>query len=148
MNKLNKEQIKQFKEGFAVFDKNGDGKITADELFEVMKTIGQKKTFRECQQMIARVDKDGSGHIDINEFYLMMSGTVGSTEEDIENAFKVFDTDGNGYISKTELKHALTKCGTYKFTNKQIEKMMEKVDSDKDGRVCYEEFIELLNHLQ
>lgn len=41
-------------------------------------------------------------------------------------------------FSKTELKHALTKCGTYKFTNKQIEKMMEKVDSDKDGRVCYE----------
>ena len=51
--------LTEFKEGFAVFDKNGDGKITADELGEVMKSIGQEKTPAQIEAMISKVDADG-----------------------------------------------------------------------------------------
>ncbi len=33
------------------------------------------------------------------------------TEEEIVEAFKVFDKDGNGYISAAELRHVMTNLG-------------------------------------
>ena len=33
------------------------------------------------------------------------------TEEEIKEAFKVFDKDGNGFISAAELRHVMTSLG-------------------------------------
>ena len=35
------------------------------------------------------------------------------SEEEIKEAFKVFDKDGNGYISAAELRHVMTNLGAY-----------------------------------
>lgn len=46
-------------EAFALFDKDGDGCINSEELFTVMKSLGQKVTAEETKRMIQKVDKDG-----------------------------------------------------------------------------------------
>ena len=103
---LDEEQITEFKEAFTVFDENGDGVITTKELGNVMKTLGQNPTEAELQHMVGEVDADGNGTIDFPEFLTMMARKMKDTdtEEEIIEAFKVFDKDGNGFISSAELR--------------------------------------------
>ena len=72
-NQLTDEQVEEFKEAFHLFDKDGDGNITAKELGTVMRSLGQNPTIAELQDMITEVDVDGNGTIDFTEFLSMMS---------------------------------------------------------------------------
>ena len=49
----------EIRTAFELFDKNGDGKITADELMSCMRSIGQDTTLAETREMIKHVDIDG-----------------------------------------------------------------------------------------
>ena len=49
----------EFKEAFALFDKDSDGHISAKELKTVMNSLGQNQTDHEVRAMIRDVDKDG-----------------------------------------------------------------------------------------
>ncbi|KAJ0419370.1 hypothetical protein BJY00DRAFT_314203, partial [Aspergillus carlsbadensis] len=70
---LTADQIAQFKEVFAVFDKDGTGDITATELGEVMRSLGQNPTDTELQDIIDELDVDRTGTIDFDEFLILMS---------------------------------------------------------------------------
>ena len=106
-DQLTEEQIAEFKEAFSLFDKDGDGTITTKELGTVMRSLGQNPTEAELQDMINEVDADGNGTIDFPEFLTLMARKMKDTdsEEEILEAFKVFDKDGNGFISAAELRH-------------------------------------------
>lgn len=60
---LNDDQIAEFKEAFSLFDVNGDGSITTDELGTVMRSLGQDPSEEELQKMVDEVDEDGDGTI-------------------------------------------------------------------------------------
>lgn len=64
--------------------------------------------------MINEVDADGNGQIDFPEFLTMMARKMKDTdsEDEVKEAFKVFDKDGNGFISAAELRHVMTNLGT------------------------------------
>ena len=47
------------KEAFALFDRNGDGKISCSEVGMVLKKMGYNFTTKELGKMLERVDKDG-----------------------------------------------------------------------------------------
>ncbi|KAJ2449403.1 hypothetical protein EV183_004915 [Coemansia sp. RSA 2336] len=60
-------------EAFRVFDKNNDGVISADELRQVMNSLGEKLTDAEIEEMIREADVDGDGQINYEEFAKMMT---------------------------------------------------------------------------
>lgn len=80
-----------------------------------MRSLGQNPTEAELQDMINEVDADGNGTIDFPEFLTMMARKMRDTdsEEEIREAFKVFDRDNNGFISAAELKHVMTSIGGF-----------------------------------
>ena len=64
------------------------------------------------------------------------------SEEEIREAFKVFDKDGNGYISAAELRHVMTNLGE-KLTDFEVDDMIREADVDGDGQINYEEFVKV-----
>ena len=58
-------------------------------------------------------------------------------EQEIRQAFRVFDKDGNGFISAAELRHVMTNLGE-KLTDEEVDEMMKQADIDGDGQVNYE----------
>ncbi|KAL4386763.1 hypothetical protein GQ457_09G019540 [Hibiscus cannabinus] len=98
------EHIFEFKDTFCPFDTYGDGFITVEELAMVMRSVDQNLTGEELHNMLTEVDADGNGAIEFAEFLNFMAKKMKETdaEEELKEAFKVFDNDQNGYISANE----------------------------------------------
>lgn len=143
--RLTEEQISEFKEAFSLFDKDGDGFITTKELGTVMRSLGRNPTEAEVQDMINEVDADGNGTIDFPEFLNLMSRKMkdADSEEELMEAFKVFDKEQNGFISAAELRHLMTNLGE-KLTAEEVDEMIREADVDGDGQVNYEEFVKMM----
>jgi calmodulin len=121
-----------------------------------MRSLGQNPSESELQDMINEVDADNNGTIDFpgmstqsrigrcghrkltrgTEFLTMMARKMKDTdsEEEIREAFKVFDRDNNGFISAAELRHVMTSIGE-KLTDDEVDEMIREADQDGDGRI-------------
>lgn len=138
-------QEKEYREAFNLFDSDGDGTITSKELGVVMRSLGQTPTEAELKEMIAEVDANKDGTIDFKEFLGLMATQTKErdSEEELREAFKVFDKDGNGFISAAELRHVMTSLGE-KLTDEEVDAMMKEADTDGDGQVDIEEFTKMM----
>lgn len=148
------EYIEELRESFALFDKDNDGYITSKELFTVMRALRIESTDDEIKDMIRNVDVDGSGTVDFNEFLKMMSRSTAFRRQDSEfnrrheedemrQAFRIFDIDDNGYIDARELKMTMCNLGE-DLSDKDVKKMMKLADKNGDGKIDYEEFIQMM----
>ena len=145
-DQLTEEQIVEFKEAFSLFDKNADGIVATKDLGTVLRSLGQNPTAAELQDMINEVDSDGNGTIDFPEFLTIMSRKMKDTdtEEEILEAFRVFDKDGSGFTTAAELRHVMTNLGE-KLTDQEVDEMIREADLDGDGKVNYEEFLRMMS---
>ena len=57
---------------FRMFDIDGDGLITEDELRTTMSNLGEPMNDSEVKAMIAEADLDGDGKINFKEFQILM----------------------------------------------------------------------------
>eukprot|EP01101_Sappina_pedata_P009203 TRINITY_DN52_c0_g2_i1.p2 TRINITY_DN52_c0_g2~~TRINITY_DN52_c0_g2_i1.p2 ORF type:complete len:161 (-),score=90.22 TRINITY_DN52_c0_g2_i1:99-554(-) len=146
-HKLSEDQVAEFKEAFSLFDKDGDGSITAKELGTVMRRLGQNPTDEELNAMVNDVDTDGNGSIDFEEFLEMMIRQTKSSdpnpEEELLEAFKVFDKNGDGLISYDELKQVMSNLGEV-LSDAELAEMIREADSDGDGQISFPEFVKMM----
>lgn len=145
LENLTDEQNAEFKEAFQIFDKDGDGSITTKELGTVMRSLGQNPSDDEIRQMIIDVDEDKSETIDFKEFLGLMAKKMkeNDSEDELIEAFKVFDRDGNGKISARELRYVMLSSGE-DLTEQDIQEMVLEADTDGDGYIDYEEFVRIM----
>lgn len=99
-----------------------------------MRSLGQNPTEEALRQMIKEVDADDSGTIDFAEFLTLMARKMKTqdSEAEIQEAFKVFDTDNSGKISATELRQVMEKLGE-KLSDQEVEDMIREADINGDG---------------
>ena len=95
--------------------------------------------------MIKEVDLNSDGKIELDEFITLMSRNSPDTQADDEviNAFRVFDKEGNGLIATAELKHIMMTIGD-KMTEAEADEMIHEADIDDDGVINYEEFVRMM----
>ena len=130
------EHIEEFRAAFNLFDKDGDGTVSASELQTVMKAMGKRVSREEVEKMLAKVDKDGNGELDFDEFLQLMAlQAVEPTNADgYTSAFKVFDHDHNGTASAHEVTNviSLLKSEHSDEVNDVLKSFM-----DSNGRINY-----------
>jgi calmodulin len=143
---LNSKQIGDYQDAFVKFDTDADGVVNSHEVGLIMKSIGQNPSEAEIQDMVNLVDKDGTGNIDFPEFLAMMTlkHSAENAEEEIRQAFQVFDGDGNGYINRQELALVMMNIGET-LTPAEIQEVIDEADVDGDGQINYEEFYNMMS---
>ncbi|XP_038597257.1 calmodulin-A-like [Tachyglossus aculeatus] len=144
-HQLSEEQVAKCKEAFELFDQDSDGTITTKELGTVLQSLGQNATEAELKAIIGKVDTDGNGKVDFPEFLSLMAQVMKEpkAEDGIREAFRMFDKDGNGYVSAAELRQVLATLGET-LTDEEVDEMIQVADTDGDGKVNYEEFVLVL----
>ena len=139
------EQIAEFKEVFALFDKDGDGTITKNELCTVMQSLGQDPTDQDLDDMINEIDQDGNGEIDFDEFLVLMAMNTQDLTEDaiIVKGFSVFDVDDDGFITIDDLRTMMMSLGE-EVDEQQLFEIMSEVDDSGTGRISLSNFKEFI----
>jgi calmodulin len=151
---ISDEILQELRVAFAMVDKDADGRITPRELMSVMSGLGFKSDDVLIKQMISRFDADGNGTLEFDEFHDMMRASMDGTTRweklkkahtppDTWKAFKVFDRNSDGYISKTELYQTMKELGV-KLSMDDLNEMMKAADINQDGRIDYAEFSKLM----
>ena len=127
-----------------MFDKDGDGKITIRELGELFRSLSQAPTDAEREE-ISELTEELVETIDFGDFLYLMAKKISHTdmEQELINAFKIFDGDGNGRISTPELKHIISNIGG-NITDEEIDVMIKEAEPDKDGQIDYHQFIRMM----
>ncbi|XP_068637111.1 caltractin-like [Aristolochia californica] len=142
---LTQQKRQEIKEAFELFDTDGSGTIDAKELNVAMRALGFEMTEEQINQMIADVDKDGSGAIDFDEFVHMMTAKIGErdTKEELSKAFRLIDQDNNGKISAADIEQIAKELGE-SLTAPEIREMIEEADRNGDGEVDVDEFFRMM----
>ncbi|ETO16277.1 hypothetical protein RFI_21077, partial [Reticulomyxa filosa] len=137
-SQLDKEEIRQLKEAFAFFDHNGDGAISTQEIGQVMKALGLEITDEELKDIMHDLDENGDGHMDFDEFVVMMDRrmSVGSQMDEIKSTFGFFDKKGDGKIDFEELKEALSSL--------DVRDLIKEADLNGDGCIDFAEFVQMM----
>lgn len=99
LSKSEKENLSRL---FKALDANGDGKLSKEEILSGYdKYFGKHMSPEDVEQLFDSVDTDKSGYIDYSEFVIAtMNEKQLLTNDKLEAAFKMFDKDGSGKISK------------------------------------------------
>ncbi|XP_034654470.1 neo-calmodulin [Drosophila subobscura] len=145
MEDLSEEERQIIEDAFAIMDREQDGSVTSKELAIIMRALGRQPTDNQLQAMINEVDSDGNGSIEMAEFCNMILRKMHDTnhEDELRDAFRVFDKENNGYITSAELKVVLTALGL-KLPDDEIEEMIREYDIDQDGHLDFEEFVNMM----
>ncbi|KAA3456354.1 hypothetical protein ERO13_A03G000039v2 [Gossypium hirsutum] len=142
--KLNDEQIGELREIFRSFDRNNDGSLTQLELGSLLRSLGLNPSSDQVEALIHKADTNNNGLVEFSEFVSLMAPELLSekspySEEQLKQLFKMFDRDGNGYITAAELAHSMAKLG-HALTAEELTGMIKEADTDGDGMISFEEF--------
>lgn len=121
------------------------GKINLEELRNGLFKLGQLMNDEDLQILMESVDVDGDGALNYGEFVAVNVHLKRmANDEHLHKAFSFFDKNQNGYIEFEELRHALSDDENVQDTEGVINAIMHDVDTDKDGRISYDEFAAMM----
>ncbi|EOA18170.1 hypothetical protein CARUB_v10006646mg [Capsella rubella] len=145
---------------FDLFDRNGDGFITVEELSQALTRLGLNADLSDLKSTVESYIQPGNTGLNFDDFSALHKtlddsffggeadfdneedpSSAAADESDLQEAFKVFDENGDGFISARELQAVLKKLGLPEGGEmERVEKMIVSVDRNQDGRVDFFEF--------
>lgn len=141
---VSQTDLKELTSAFKLLDKNGDGKVSKEELLSMYR---QKANFinpeNQVEKIMEQVDVDGSGFIDYTEFILAsLSKDVLLSKENLSKAFALFDQDNSGQITSVEIAEIFSHGN---MQDDQVwQSILKQVDKNGDGLIDLREFRLLL----
>lgn len=146
--KLEDDQVAELQDIFRSFDCNKDGSLTQLELGSLIRSLGLNPSPEQLEALIQKADKNSNGLIEFSEFLELVEPDLlpaksPYTEEQLKQIFKMFDRDGNGYITAAELAHSMAKLG-HALTVEELTGMIKEADTDGDGCINFQEFAQAI----
>ncbi|KAK2197642.1 bifunctional EF-hand domain/Protein kinase domain/Protein kinase-like domain superfamily/EF-Hand 1 [Babesia duncani] len=153
---ITKEESKCLTDIFNRMDKNGDGQLDREELVEgyteYLKLKGTPAADldragieEQVDHILQDIDFDNNGCIDYSEFLTVAMDRKSLMSRDrLEKAFRLFDVDGSGTISCSELS---TMFGVVDVGTDYWKRLIKEVDTNNDGEIDFAEFKNMLTKL-
>lgn len=138
------ESKKTLESTFQKFDADGNGFVTLDEASEVLKAPPFKFPGEIVKELLKTFDKDGNGKLDYHEFAGFYAEAKASNDE-ISARFDQLDVDGNGVLSPEEVSEVLRE--RVGFDAKQVTELMKVFDTNNDGSLDKTEFMAMWNKM-
>ena len=142
---ISQSNLKELREAFQSIDKNGDGRISRQELVDKYRETAMNSSTNQTlvEEIMKQVDTDNSGFIDYSEFlHASLDKAKHLSKNNLKAAFEIFDKDGNGRISCEELKGMLAGAGN---ENEAVwREIIREVDENGDGEIDLKEFEQLV----
>ena len=142
---MNDPKTKELKEAFNIFDRDKDGLINYNELGNVLKSQGFNPTNQELLEMIADVDDNEDDKINFEEFLILMHSRLkkADIENELNEAFSVYDKNGSGIISIREFKKIMNSLGD-KICEEEINEIIQKIDTKNRGYINYKDLTKII----
>ncbi len=139
------DQLVELKEAFEMFDRDRDGWIGQKELGNILRSLGHEPSEMELADMIRDSDKNEDGLIDFNEFMQIMHKRAKDSdiEDELIEAFKIFDKESEGKIPTDEFRHIMLTLGE-RLTEDEVDEMIKEADSKGEGFIDYKEFAKII----
>ncbi len=145
LQEISEDRIEEIKEAFKLFDTDGSGSITAQELQDFFIKIGHNPSKKQIDKMISEVHDGNTQNkdIDFNTFLRIVTRRMRDvdTEEELIESFKIFDKEGTGLISVEDLKNILLEFGDNNLLPDELEDVIAEADEDGHGFIQYENFV-------
>ncbi|KAK2709414.1 troponin C, isoallergen Bla g 6.0101-like isoform X2 [Artemia franciscana] len=145
---LNKEQLAMLRKAFDAFDREKKGSINTGMVGTILQLLGVHVTDNMLRDIIQEVDEDGSGELEFDEFvqlsakFLIEEDEV-ETQKELKEAFRLYDKEGNGYITTQTLRDILRELDD-KLTEDELDEIIEEIDEDGSGTIDFDEFMEMM----
>ncbi|XP_043806466.1 calcium-dependent protein kinase 8 isoform X2 [Manihot esculenta] len=141
---LSVEEVAGLKEAFDMMDTAKRGKINIEELRMGLQKLGQPIPDADLQILMDAADVDGDGSLNYGEFVAVSVHIKKlANDEHLHKAFAFFDRNQSGYIEIEDVRESLNdEIDT--CSEDVISAIMHDVDTDKDGRISYEEFAAMM----
>lgn len=142
---MGKLKLAEAEEFWKCADENGDGSLTVVELRHAVvkycRAKGRPAPDNNCIiRMFKGIDRSGDNKISKAEFMQEMT-EMEDREAGFRRIFKQLDTDGNGTLSRDEIRKVfqMAKC---QYTQEEIEQTIDECDKNKDGVIELSEFLD------
>jgi calcium-binding protein CML len=134
-------------QAFKLIDRDNDGMVSRRELEALLSRLGgEPPSQEEVTMMLTEVEEaEGNGCISVEALMSRVGSACGpACDSELREAFEFFDTDHDGKITAEELLSVFTTFGDERCTLEDCRRMIDGVDKNGDGFVCFEDFSRMM----
>jgi len=142
---VTEEELREIREAFDLFDADKTGTIDYHEFKVAVRALGFPAKKAELRTMIREEDPRETGSVNRKQFERILVRKYESRkpEEEILKAFKLFDADGSGKISLSNMRAVVEELGE-DIQEDELKAMIEEFDRNDDGCIDREEFMKIM----
>lgn len=137
------------RKAFQMFDTTKSGLIETVKISTILNTLGQQFDEGELQDLIDEEDPDNTGKVNFDGFaniasnFLIEEEDAEAMQQELKEAFRLYDREGNGYITTSTLKEILAALDD-KLSSEDLDGIIQEIDTDGSGTVDFDEFMEMM----
>jgi len=144
---LDAEQVDSLKKGYDGFDKDG-GTINQTSMMMILKSMGVEVNKSDMDNYASEVDEEETGKFTFMMFCqvaakFMIEDDEEQMKEELKEAFRIYDKEGQGFITNEVLKEILREIDST-LTENDLDNIIEEVDEDGSGTMDFDEFQEMM----
>ncbi|XP_071438969.1 troponin C [Hetaerina americana] len=142
------QKMQIMRKAFQMFDTSKSGFIETLKISTILNTIGQAYDDGELNALIEEQDPDGTGKVNFDCFcniasHFLEEEDAEAMQEELKEAFRLYDREGNGYITTATLREILAALDD-KLGPEDLDGIIAEIDTDGSGTVDFDEFMEMM----